>query len=64
MMRMRPKNAASASLTIAPFDCLNEECGRTVDVAIEGAGMINEGSELEEGRGVGVSDVFLDVKRQ
>ncbi len=49
---------------IVPFDCLNEECGRTVDVAVEGAGMIKEGSELEEGRGVGVSDVFLDVKRQ
>ena len=49
---------------IVPFDCFNEECDRTVDVAVEGAGMIKEGSELEEGRGVGVSDVFLDVKRQ
>ncbi len=64
MMRMRPKNPARASLMIVPFDCFNEECGRTVDVAVEGAGMIKEGSELEEGRGVGVSDLFLDVKRQ
>jgi len=64
MMRIRPKNPARASLMIVPFDCFNEECDRTVDVAVEGAGMIKEGSELEEGRGVGVSDVFLDVKRQ
>ncbi len=58
-MRMRPKNPARASLTMVPFDCVKEECGRTVDVAVEGAGIIKEGSELEEGTGVGVSDVFL-----
>lgn len=45
---------------MVPFDCVNEECGRLVDVVVEGAGMIKEGSELEEGSGVGVSDVCLD----
>jgi hypothetical protein len=36
-----------------------------VDAVVEGAGMIKEGSELEEGRGVGVSDVCLaGVKSQ
>jgi hypothetical protein len=59
-MRMSPKNPARDSLTIVPFDCVNEECGRTVDVVVEGAGIIKEGSELEEGRGVGVNDVCLD----
>jgi hypothetical protein len=64
-MRMRPKNPARASLTMVPFDWVNEECGRTVDVAVEGAGIMKEGSELEGGRGVGVSDVVLDDgKRQ
>lgn len=57
---MSPKNPARDSLTIVPFDCANEECGRTVDVVVEGAGTIKEGSELEEGRGVGVNDVCLD----
>jgi hypothetical protein len=60
-MRMRPKNPARASLTMVPFDWVNEECGRTVDVAVEGAGIMKEGSELEGGRGVGVSDVVLDM---
>ncbi len=41
-MRIRPKNPARASLMIVPFDCFNEECDRTVDVAVEGAGMIKE----------------------
>jgi hypothetical protein len=63
-MRMRPKNPASASLTMVPFDWAKDECGRTVDVAVEGAGIMKEGSELEGGRGVGVSDVVLDDKRQ
>ncbi len=64
-MRMRPKNPARASLTIVPFDWANDECGRTVDVAVEGAGIMKEGSELEGGRGVGVSEVVLDdCKRQ
>ena len=45
---------------MVPFDWVNEECGRTVDVAVEGAGIMKEGSELEEGTDVGVSDVFLD----
>lgn len=50
---------------MAPFDCANDECGRSVEVAVEGAGMMKEGSELEGGRGVGVSDVLLgDSKRQ
>lgn len=36
-----------------------------MDVAVEGAGIIKEGSELEGGRGVGASDVVLDDgKRQ
>jgi hypothetical protein len=59
-MRMRPKNPARDSLTMVPFDCANEEYGRPVDVVVEGAGMIKEGSELEEGTGVGVSVVCLD----
>jgi len=58
-MRMRPKNPARASLTMVPFDWVNEECGRTVDVAVGGAGTIKEGSELDGGKGVGVSDMFL-----
>jgi hypothetical protein len=62
---MRPKNPARASLTMVPFGCVNDECGRLVDVAVEGAGIMKEGSELEGGRGVGVSDVLLDSgKRQ
>lgn len=56
---MRPKNPARASLTMVPFDWVNEECGRIVDIAVEGAGIMKEGSELEGGRGVGVSDVAL-----
>jgi hypothetical protein len=66
-MRTRPKNPARASLTMVPFDWVNEECGRTVDVAVEGAGIMKEGRELDggRGRGVGVSDVVLDDgKRQ
>ena len=59
-MRMRPKNPARDSLIIVPFGCASEECGRTVDIAVEGAGMMKEGSELEEGKGVGVSDVCLE----
>lgn len=36
-----------------------------MDVAVEGAGIMKEGSELERGRGVGTSDVVLDDgKRQ
>jgi hypothetical protein len=53
------KNPTRDSLTIIPFDCANEECGRTVDIVVKWAGMIKERSELEEGRGVGVSDVCL-----
>lgn len=50
---------------MVPFDWANEGCGRTVDVAVEGAGTMKEGSELDGGTGVGVSDVLLhDGKRQ
>jgi hypothetical protein len=49
---------------MAPFDCVNDGCGRPADVAVEGAGIMKEGSELEEGRGVGVSDVLDDGRRQ
>jgi len=45
---------------MVPFDWVNEECGRMVDVAVEGAGIMKEGSELERGRGVGVSGEVLD----
>lgn len=31
-----------------------------VDVAVEGAGIMKEGSELEGGKGVGTSDMVLD----
>lgn len=61
---MRPKNPARVSLTMAPFDCVNDECGRWVDVVVEGAGIMKEGSELEGGWGVGVSDVLDDGKHQ
>ena len=54
---MRPKNPARDSPTIVPFGCAKEDCGRVgVDV---GAGTIKEGSELEVGKGVEVSDVCL-----
>jgi hypothetical protein len=59
-MRMRPKKPARASLTMVPFDWARDECGRPVDVAVEGAGIMKEGSELEGGRGVGVSDGLPD----
>lgn len=50
---------------MVPFDWVNEEWCRTVDVAVEGAGIMKEGSELEGGKGVGLSDVVLDDgKRQ
>lgn len=58
---MRPKNPARDSPTIVPFGCASEECGREVGVGVgvEGAGMMKEGSELDEGKGVEVSDVWL-----
>jgi len=56
---MRPKNPARDSPTMVPFGCANEERGGEGEVDMEGAGMRKEGSELEEGRGVGVSDVSL-----
>lgn len=58
-MRRRPKNAARDSATMVPFDCVNEECGRDVVADGEGAGMTKAGNELEEGRGIGVKDVWL-----
>lgn len=63
-MSMRPKNPARASLTMVPFDWVNDECGRSVDIAVEGAGTMKEGSELEGGRGVGVTDVLLDDRKR
>jgi hypothetical protein len=55
-MRARPKNPARDSPIIVPFGCASDECGREVEV---GAGMTKEGSELDEGKGVEVSDVWL-----
>jgi hypothetical protein len=55
---MRPKNPARDSPTIVPFGCAKEDCGRVVGFDV-GAGTIKEGSELEEGKGVEVSDVCL-----
>lgn len=55
---MRPKNPARDSPTIVPFGCASEECGRE-EGEVEGAGMMKEGSELDEGKGVEVSDVWL-----
>ena len=56
---MMPKNPARDSPTIVPFGCASEECGREVKegVGVEGAGTMKEGSELDEGKGVEVSDV-------
>ncbi len=58
---MIPKNPARDSPTIVPFGCASEECGRGVGVgvSVEGAGTMKEGSELDEGKGVEVSDVWL-----
>jgi len=56
-MRMRPKKPARDSPTMVPFGCDNDECGREAVTGAEGAGIIEEGSELEEGRGVVVNDV-------
>jgi hypothetical protein len=57
---MRPKNPARDSPIIVPFGCANEECGRGRGVRVDvGAGIIKEGSELEEGKGIEVSDVPL-----
>lgn len=59
-MRIRPKNPARDSPTIVPFGCASDECGLGVEVEVEvGAGTTKEGSELDEGKGVGVSDVWL-----
>jgi hypothetical protein len=55
---MRPKNPARDSPTIVPFGCVNEDWGRRVGVDV-GAGIMKEGSELEEGKGIGISDVRL-----
>jgi hypothetical protein len=57
-MRMRPKNPARDSPIIVPFGCANEECGRPVCVDV-GAGIMKDGRELEEGKGIEVSDVCL-----
>jgi hypothetical protein len=57
-MRIRPKNPARDSPTIVPFGCASDECGLGVEVEV-GAGTTKEGSELGEGKGVGVSDVWL-----
>lgn len=56
-----PKNPARDSPTIVPFGCASDECGREVGEgdSVEGAGMMKEGSELDEGKGVEVSDVWL-----
>lgn len=51
---MRPKNPARDSPIIVPFGCASDECGWEVEV---GAGTTKEGSELDEGKGVGVRDV-------
>jgi len=56
-MRIRPKKPASDSPTMVPFVCDNDERGREAVTDAEGAGIIKEGSELEEGVGLGVSDV-------
>jgi len=56
-MRMRPKKPARDSPTMVPFGCDNDECGREAVIDAEGAGIIKEGSELEEGRGIVVNDV-------
>ena len=45
---------------MVPFGWASEECGREKEGDTEGAGMIKVGSELEGGRGVGVSVTFLD----
>lgn len=61
-MRIRPKNPARDSPTIVPFGCASDECGLDVGVDVDvdvGAGTTKEGSELDEGKGVGVSDVWL-----
>jgi hypothetical protein len=55
-MRIRPKNPARDSPIIVPFGCANDDCGWEVEV---GAGTTKEGSELDEGKGVEVSDVWL-----
>jgi hypothetical protein len=57
-MRIRPKNPARDSPTIVPFGCASDECGLEVEVEA-GVGTTKEGSELDEGKGVGVSDVWL-----
>lgn len=57
---MRPKNPERDSPTMVPFGWASEECGREKEGDTEGAGMIKVGSELEGGRGVGVSVTFLD----
>lgn len=59
-MRIRPKNPARDSPTIVPFGCASDECGLEVEVGA-GAGTTKEGSELDEGKGVGVSDVWLSL---
>jgi len=57
-MRIRPKNPARDSPIIVPFGCASDECGREVEVEV-GAGTTKEGSELDEGKGVEVNDVWL-----
>jgi hypothetical protein len=42
---------------MVPFGCDDEICDREAAMDAEGAGIINEGSELEEGSGVGVNEV-------
>lgn len=44
---------------MVPFGCANEECGRDVGVDVEGAGIMKEGNELEEGAGNGDTEVCL-----
>jgi hypothetical protein len=56
-MRMRPKTPASDSPTTVPFGCASEDCGRDVAADTAGAGIIKEGKELDEGRGMGDTDV-------
>jgi hypothetical protein len=55
-MRIRPKNPARDSPTIVPFGCASDECGWEVGVEV-GAGTTKEGSELDAGNGVEVSEV-------
>jgi hypothetical protein len=44
---------------MVPFGCASEDCGRDVAVDAEEPEMIKEGKVLEEGRGMGDTDVSL-----